>query len=99
MAKTKKEKELVDLKSKAEKVTEPQLQKIQGIVNRINNFQMNIGQLEARKHQILHMMATTNDELTVLQEELKKEYGTDDVNIMDGTINYPKENGEADKKD
>ena len=100
MAKTKKkEKELVDLKSKAEKVTEPQLQKIQSIVNRINNFQMNIGQLEARKHQILHMMATTNDELTVLQEELKKEYGTDDVNIMDGTINYPKENGEADKKD
>ena len=97
--KTKKEEELVDLKPKTEKVTEPQLQKIQGIVNRINNFQMNIGQLEARKHQILHMMSTTNDELAVLQEELKGEYGTDDINIMDGTINYPKENGEADKKD
>jgi len=97
MAKTKEK--LVDLKSKAEKVTDEQLKKVQSVVNRINNSQMNIGQLEARKHQILHMIATTNDELTVLQEELKKEYGTDDVNIMDGTINYPKENGEADKKD
>ena len=100
MAKTKKkEKELVDLKSKAEKVTEPQLQKIQSIVNRINNFQMNIGQLEARKHQLLHMIAGVNDELTLLQGELEKEYGTNDINIKDGTINYPKENGEANKKD
>jgi len=98
MAKTKKE-EIVDLKPKAEKVTTEQLQKIQTVVDKINQTQMNIGQLEARKHQILHMMSTTNDELAVLQEELKGEYGTDDINIMDGTINYPKEDGEADKKD
>ena len=25
-------------------------------------------------------------------------YGTNDVNIQDGSINYPKENGEANKK-
>ena len=98
MAKTKKEKELVDLKPKAEKVTEPQLQKIQGIVNRINNFQMNIGQLEARKHQALHYLAGVNDELGLIQNELMEAYGTNDVNIQDGSINYP-ENGEADKKD
>ena len=60
---------------------------------------MNIGQLEARKHQLLHGIAGTNDELAVLQDELEREYGTNDVNIQDGTINYPKENGEADKKD
>ena len=35
------------------------------------------------------------DELTVLQKEFEKDYGTFDVNIQDGTINYPKENGEA----
>ena len=28
-----------------------------------------------------------------------KQYGTNDVNITDGTINYPKENGEVNKKD
>ena len=60
---------------------------------------MQIGQLEARKHQILHFIAGVNDELTLMQSELDKEYGTNDVNITDGTINYPKENGEADKKD
>ena len=39
------------------------------------------------------------DELTVLQGEFQKEYGTFDINIQDGTINYPKENGEVNKKD
>ena len=104
MAKTKKEsstttkiKELTGVKP--EKVTDLQLSKIQSLVDRINNSQMNIGQLEARKHQVLHMIAGTNDELTLMQEELQKEYGTNDINIKDGTINYPKENGEADKKD
>ena len=54
MAKTKKEK-VVDLKP--EKVTDEQLKKIQGLVDRINNAQMSIGQLETRKHQALHFLA------------------------------------------
>jgi len=33
-----------------------------------------------------------------LQTEFDKEYGTFDINIQDGTINY-KEDVEADKKD
>ena len=93
-----KKEEVVDLASKPEKVSEAQLKRIQGIVERINNYQMNIGQLEARKHQILHMIAGVNDELTLMQEELQKEYGTNDVNITDGVINYPKD-VEADKID
>ena len=92
--KTKKVEEAIDL-SKPEKVTEQQLKDIQAIVDRINNAQMNIGQLEARKHQVLHMIAGTNDELTLLQNKLQEEYGTNDVNIQDGTINYPTENGEV----
>tara|TARA_R110002110_G_scaffold326343_1_gene538201 strand:+ start:375 stop:671 length:297 start_codon:yes stop_codon:yes gene_type:complete len=92
--KTKKVEEAIDL-SKPEKVTEQQLKDIQAIVDRINNAQMNIGQLEARKHQVLHMIAGTNDELTLLQSKLQEEYGTNDVNIQDGTINYPAENGEV----
>ena len=98
MAKTKKE-ETVDLNPKAEKVTEAQLSKIQNIVDNINRSQMEIGQLEARKHQILHYIAGVNEQLTLIQNELQEQYGTNDVNIQDGTINYPKENGEADKKD
>ena len=92
--KTKKVEEVIDL-SKPEKVTDEQLKNIQTIVDKINNSQMQIGQLEARKHQILHMIAGVNDELTLMQENLTKEYGTNDINIQDGTINYPAENGEV----
>ena len=94
-----KKEKVVDLKPKAERVTEKQLTQIQSIVDRINNTQMQIGQLESRKHQLLHMIASVNDELTLLQSELEDQYGTNDINIKDGTINYPKENGEANKKD
>ena len=84
---------------KPEKVNDTQLKKIQELVDRINRTQMNIGQLESRKHQALHFLAGVNDELTLMQEELQKDYGTNDINIMDGVINYPKENGEANKED
>ena len=47
----------------------------------------------------MHGVAGLRDELTLLQNEFEKEYGTFDVNINDGTINYPKENGEVNKKD
>ena len=94
-----KKEKIVDLKQKAEKVSEDQLKKIQDLVDRINRTQMNVGQLESRKHQALHFLAGINDELTLMQEEFQKEYGTNDINIQDGTINYPKENGEVNKKD
>ena len=81
-----KKEKVVDLKPTS--ITKDELKKVQEIVSRINKAQMDIGQLESRKHQALHYIAGINDELTLLQEELKKEYGTIDVNINDGTINY-----------
>ena len=98
MAKTKKEK-VVDLKQKAEKITDEQLKKVQDTVNNLNRGQLEIGSMEVRKHEVMHNLASLRDKLTVLQGEFEKEYGTFDINIQDGTINYPKENGEADKKD
>jgi hypothetical protein len=44
--------------------------------------------MELRKHELLHQLAGVKDELAVLQEELNKDYGTVDVNIQNGTINY-----------
>ena len=55
--------------------------------------------MEVRKHKVMHNLASLRDKLTVLQGEFEKEYGTFDINIQDGTINYPKEIGETDKKD
>ena len=98
MAKTKKKEKVIDLKPKAEKITDEQLKKVQDTVNGINRSQLEIGSIELRKHEMMHNIAGLRDELTLLQKEFEKEYGTFDINIQDGTINYPKENGEANKK-
>ena len=84
---------------KPEKITDEQLTKVQNTINNLNKSQLEIGTMELRKHDLLHGIAGMRDELTVLQKDFEKEYGTFDINIQDGTINYPKENGEADKED
>jgi len=83
---------------KPEKITDEQLTKVQDTVNSINRAQLEIGSVELKKHEMMHQIAGLRDELTLLQAEFDKEYGTFDINIQNGTINYP-ENGEADKKD
>ena len=90
MAKTKK---VVDLKPT--KVTDEQLKRIQETVSSINKGQMEVGKLETNKHALIHQISGYQEALQVLQNELEKEYGTVDININDGTINYSKENGEA----
>ena len=103
MAKTKKEssttakiKELTGIQP--EKITDEQLKNVQDIVNRMNRAQLEVGSIELKKHELLHGVAGLRDQLTTLQKEFEKDYGTFDINIQDGTINYP-ENGETDKED
>jgi len=79
---------------KPEKITEDQLKKVQDTVNNLNRSQLEIGSMEIKKHEMMHQIAGLRDSLTVLQSEFEKEYGTFDINIQDGTINYP-ENGEV----
>ena len=80
---------------KPEKITDEQLKKVQNTVNNLNRSQLEIGTMELRKHDLLHGIAGMRDELTLLQAEFEKEYGTFDINIQDGIINYPIENGEV----
>ena len=94
---TKKIKELKGIKP--EKITDEQLSKVQDTVNNLNRSQLEIGAMEVKKHEMMHRIASLREGLTVLQTEFEKEYGTFEINIQDGTINYPKENGETDKKD
>ena len=93
-----KKEKVVDLKPKAEKITPEQLKKVQDTVNNMNRSQLEIGSMELRKHDLLHGIAGLRDELTLLQKEFEKDYGTFDINIQDGTINY-QDNGEVNKKD
>ena len=97
--KTPKADKIVDLKPKAEKITNEQLKKVQEVVNNLNRSQMEVGQVEVRKHELLHNTAVVKDALATLQSEFQKEYGTVDINIQDGIINYPPDNGETNKKD
>jgi hypothetical protein len=90
-----KKEKVVDLKP--EKITDEQLKKVQNLVNIINRNNLEIGSMEIKKHEIMHNIAGLRDELTKLQTEFETEYGTYDIDIQDGKINYS-ENGEANKK-
>tara|TARA_X000001382_G_scaffold95786_1_gene70202 strand:- start:182 stop:493 length:312 start_codon:yes stop_codon:yes gene_type:complete len=93
-------KKIKELKGvKPEKITDEQLKKVQNTVNSINRAQLEIGSIEVKKHELMHNIAGLRDELTLLQDEFKKDYGTFDINIQDGVINYEKENGEVNKED
>ena len=81
---------------KPEKITDEQLKTVQDTINNLNRSQLEIGSMEIKKHEMMHQIAGFRDSLTVLQSEFEKEYGTFDINIQDGTINYPVENGQAD---
>ena len=99
MAKTKKKEKIVDLKTKAEKITEEQLKKVQDLINQINRSQMELGQMETKKHVMLHNVSSLQEAVGEMRDEFEKDYGTADIDIQTGTINYPKENGEVNKKD
>ena len=92
MAKNKKK--VVDLKPTS--VTEEQLKSIQTVVSQINQYNLEIGRLEGRKHGLLHGLTATQETLSGVQKKLEEEYGTVNINIETGEINY---DVEADKKD
>ena len=83
-----KKEKIVDLKSKPEKITDKQLEKVQSSVDNINRAQLEIGAMELKKHEMMHHIAGLRDSLKLLQTEFEKEYGTFDIDIQTGKINY-----------
>ena len=81
---------MVDLKPKVDKISDEHLKELQGIVNVVNNVQFNIGKIEGQKHNLLHELVLSQNKIIEMQDKLSKEYGSFDVNITDGTINWPK---------
>ena len=73
---------------KATKITNEELNKVQSIINDMNRAQLEIGSIESKKHSILHHVSMLQQQLSLLQQEFEKTYGTADINIQDGTINY-----------
>jgi hypothetical protein len=93
-------KKIKELKGiKPEKVTDEELKGVQDLINDINRSQMDLGQIETKKHAILHHISMLQEGVGSMRDKFEKEYGTADIDIQTGVINYSKENGEADKKD
>ena len=44
--------------------------------------------MEVQKHNAMHALFQGNDRLNQMQESFKEQYGTNDINIQDGVINY-----------
>ena len=78
-------------------ITDDHLKSIQEIVSDINKLNLDTGRLEAQKHVMMHALSDHQNKLNELQAELKEEYGTINVNINSGEINY--EDVETNKKD
>ena len=86
-----KKEKVIDLKPKVDKVSDKHLSDLQKVVNTINSIQFNIGKIESQKHQLLHRLDEAQKGVKTMQDVLVKEYGTFDVNLDDGTINWPKD--------
>ena len=82
----KKKNKVVDLKP--EKISNEQLKELQQVVSAINKLQFDIGTMEVQKHNALHAIFQGNDKLNEMQGKLAEQYGTNDINIQDGTVNY-----------
>jgi hypothetical protein len=85
MGKKKKEK-VVDLKP--ENISEEELKDLRNVVTAINKLQFDIGTMEVQKHNALHALFQGNDRLNEMQSNFKDKYGTDDIDIKSGAINY-----------
>tara|TARA_R100000426_G_C4726871_1_gene74291 strand:- start:134 stop:406 length:273 start_codon:yes stop_codon:yes gene_type:complete len=86
-----KKEKVVDLKPRVDKISKEHLNELLSAVNKINSLQFNIGRLETEKHKLLHEVALGNDTVSLLQDKMMKEYGSYDINLKDGTINWPKD--------
>ena len=88
----------VDLKPRAEKITDQQLERMQKAVSGINRTKVELGAIEMQKHSLLHAVNEMQSLMQELQQEFTKDYGTTNVNIQDGSIKY-EEDEQTDKED
>ena len=102
--KTPKAEKVIDLTLKPEKITDQELNKLQSTIKTIDHITIDVGNLEIKKHALLVALERVQKDIEDMRGEFYKTYGTDNINIQDGTISYPeepnlKQNGETNKED
>ena len=68
------------------KLTETELKELKAIVNEINEVQMQIGGIEAHKHELLHSIALKTTSLKDLQKTLEEIYGAVNIDLNTGVV-------------
>ena len=79
-------------------VTAEELKKLQELVNLVRQGEMQLGNIETKKHSLLHQITGVQEQIGLLQKDFEKTYGNVDINITDGAISYPQDE-QANKKD
>jgi len=77
-------KKLKELKPK--RVTQEELKLIKGLINAINQAQLQIGSLEVQKKTLVDQCFFAQDKLNSNNSLLKEKYGDVSVNIQDGSL-------------
>jgi len=70
----------------SKKLTQEELKGLQEAVNAMNSIQLQIGGLEALKHELLHSMEDAKVKLAEVQKQLEEVYGQVSVDIQTGDI-------------
>ena len=77
-----------------EKVTAEELTALNEKINTMNKLQIQIGGLEAHKHDMLTALSTLNTEMQGLQKGLEAKYGSVNIDLATGEITYVSDNQE-----
>ena len=68
------------------RLTETELKDLKAIVGEINEVQMQIGGIEAHKHELLHSIALKTTALKDLQKTLEEIYGAVNIDLNTGIV-------------
>ena len=78
------------------KLEKNELEELQSDIHKINNLQLQIGGIEAQKHELLHTITEASKVFQSKQSKLQDKYGNVDIDISTGEI---KERDESTKED
>ena len=73
-------------KAKATKVTKEELKEIQTLVQNINSAQMQVGQMEIDKANLLGLILNAKNQFNDVHLKLREKYGDVVVNVTDGSL-------------
>tara|TARA_Y100000361_G_C10861530_1_gene189556 strand:- start:172 stop:453 length:282 start_codon:yes stop_codon:yes gene_type:complete len=71
-----------------QKLNEEQTKEVQNIVSLANQIKLELGNMEARKHALLHELDGVNNQIVDMNKKLEEEYGKVDIDIATGNLQY-----------